>query len=335
MSQPNVLFFSRDPGATNQLVAVHELLCSTADSVMPAIEELRKCLMLSRDEMPQAVIIGKKYALDVWRAAGIQAEDGSDAIPDELIKKRDIALVVTGTDDIDEPDTILLWQAAQQAGIPVAVFLDNLINLDTRFRTRDGALITPDLVFALDHHSTASLAAAGIPENKLRTTENLHLRRLTRIAKHHKGARGKLRKIWQVDDATQVILFASENTTEMAAAGRPAPYDEHAVLKGLLDDLAQGKAVGEIKPDHGPVLVVIRPHPRDSAGKYDEYCRISDPAVLVSNVNTPLEAALAADLVVGMDTALLFEAHALGQPTLSLVANSKFNEIIASTKDRD
>ena len=326
MSGPNVLFFSRDPGATNQLVAVHELLCSSSKSDTPAIVELQNRLSLSGDACPQAIIVGKKYALDVWRAAGIQAEDGARTTPADLIK-RNIALVITGTDDIDEPDTVPLWQAAQQEGISVAVFLDNLVNLDARFRTRDGNLITPDLVFALDHHSTVSLATAVIPETHLQTTDNLHLARLERIAKESTDARGKIRKTWQTDDATQVILFASENTVEMAALGRPASYDEHAVLRALLDDLAQGKNVGNIDPKQTTVLIVIRPHPRDTAGKYDNYANNANPAVKISSAGTPLEAIMAADLVVGMDSALLFEAQALGQSALSRVADSKFNRV--------
>jgi len=328
VNEPKVLFFSRDPGATNQLVAVHERLCCSPPSDAKAITALRSRLSLSSDNHPQAVIVGKQYALDVWRAAGIQAEDGAETTPDELIK-RDIALVVTGTDDIDEPDTVSLWQAAQRSGIPVAVFLDNLVNLEARFRTQDGELITPDLIFVLDQQSSAELTAAGMPPLRVQITENLHLEHLKRIANDHQDARKNIREAWQVGGATKVILFASENTAEMAAHGRTAPYDEHAILGALIGDLAQGKTVGGLQTGQDAVTVIIRPHPRDTAGKYDASVSTAVPAVQVSSAGTPLEAILAADLVAGMDSALLFEAQSLGQPALSLVANSKFNEIFA------
>jgi hypothetical protein len=328
VNEPKVLFFSRDPGATNQLVAVHERLCSSSPSDTLAITALWDRLSLSGNNRPQAVIVGKKYALDVWRAAGIQAEDGAETTPQELIEQ-DIALVVTGTDDIDEPDTVLLWQAAQRNGIPVAVFLDNLVNLETRFRTQDGELITPDLIFVLDQLSSAELTVAGMPPSHIQITENLHLKRLKRIANDHQDARKNIRATWHVGDGTKVILFASENTAEMAAHGRTAPYDEHAILGALMADLAQGKTVGGLQTGQDEVTVIIRPHPRDTAGKYDASVSTTVPAVQVSSAGTPLEAILAADLVVGMDSALLFEAQSLGQPALSLVANSKFNEIFA------
>ena len=332
MNEPKVLFFSRDPGATNQLVAVHEHLCSSSPSDTQAIATLRNRLDLSGDDRPQAVIVGKKYALDVWRAAGITAEDGSATTPDELIT-RDIALVVTGTDDIDEPYTVSLWQAAQRNGIPVAVFLDNLMNLAVRFRTRDGDLITPDLVFALDHQSSAELTSAGIPQSNVQTTENFHLARLKKIAENNQDARNNIRTVWQADDATNVILFASENAAEMSALGRTAPYDEHAILGALIEDLAQGKTVGGLNPGEGSVMIIIRPHPRDTAGKYDAYASShaspGAPAVQVSSAGAPLEAILAADLVVGMDSALLFEARSLGKPVLSRVIDSKFNELFS------
>jgi hypothetical protein len=79
-------------------------------------------------------------------------------------------------------------------------------------------------------------------------------------------------------------------------------------------------------------MVVIRPHPRDTLGKYDRYRRAAAPGVIVSDQGAPLEAILAADLVLGMDSALLFEARTLGRPALSLVPGSKFN---AAIKTRD
>jgi hypothetical protein len=329
LSAPNVLFFSRDPGATNQLVAVYELLCRSSDSDVPAIEKLRECLAVSDDTTPNAIIVGKKYALDVWRTAGIQAENGEETTPQHLIEARNISLVITGTDDIDEPDTAQLWQTAQMANIPVAVFLDNLVNLEPRFRTRDGKLITPDLVFALDHHSVETLTAAGIPAGNLHTTVNLHLARLSRIAKDNAGARENLRAQWQAGEASQVVLFASENTTEMASLGRSAPYDEHAILKALIEDIANSQPIGSLTITPGKALVVIRPHPRDAAGKYDTYAQAANPTIRISAAGSPLEAILAADVIVGMDSALLFEAQALDCPALSLVSTSKFNKIFA------
>jgi hypothetical protein len=328
VNEPKVLFFSRDPGATNQLVAVHERLCSSSPSDAKAIVALRNRLSLSGHDRPQAVIVGKKYALNVWHAAGLQAEDGDKTTPDELIK-RNISLVVTGTDDIDEPDTVALWKMAQQNNIPVAVFLDNLVNLEARFRTKDGDLITPDFIYALDQQSSLELTAAGMPPTRVQITENLHLERLKRIANDYQDARKNIRATWQVGDATKVILFASENTTEMAAHGRTPPYDEYAILGALIEDLAQGKTIGDLHSGQDEVTVIIRPHPRDTAGKYDASVSTAVPAVKISSAGTPLEAILAADLVVGMDSALLFEAQTLGQPALSLVTNSKFNEIFA------
>ncbi len=333
MSHSKVLFFSRDPGATNQLVAVHDLLCQSGPADDPAIQELRSRLKISDTQIPEAVILGKKFAHTVWNAAGIQAEEWTMSTVEQMaqfLRDRNIEMVITGTDDIDEPDTVTLWQAAQQIGLPVATFLDNLINLEVRFRTRDGQLVTPDLVFTLDTHSSEELRNAGIPDKNLRTTKNLHLARLTKLATANAGARSRLREEWQADESTQIILFASENTVEMAAQGRPAPWDEHALLQGVIETLAHGQSIGDIDPNKAPVIVVIRPHPRDTVGKYDRYSGNTGPKVLISKAGNPLEAALAADLVVGMDSALLFESDALGRPALSLVPDSKFNQLAGS-----
>ena len=328
MNEVAILFFSRDPGATNQLVAVHELLCLRRANDVPAIHALRKQNERVNNACLKPIIVAKKYALDVWRTVGVRAENWDEiCVPmAEFLIDREVALVVTGADDIDEADTVLLWETAQKAGIPVVVFLDNLINLAERFRLRSGALIAPDLVFALDHNSVQSLAAAGIPENRILVTENLHHARLSRIADEGTARSQRLRVSWGADRVTQVILFASENTQEMAALGRPAPYDEHAVLQGLLKDIAEGQPVGVVDPTQGTVLVVIRPHPRDAIGKYDSYANLSNLRLKVCSVGSPQDAILAADLVAGMDSALLFEAKILGRPAVSLVPQSTFNE---------
>ena len=54
-----------------------------------------------------------------------------------------------------------------------------------------------------------------------------------------------------------------------------------------------------------------------------------------SSEGTPAQAILAADLVVGMDSTLLFEADALGQAVVSLVPSSSFSHYIQGKEHRE
>ena len=106
---------------------------------------------------------------------------------------------------------------------------------------------------------------------------------------------------------------------EMAALGRPAPYDEVETLDRLLTSIECGEVIGGIEAETRPTLVVVRPHPRDIADKFDAVIANRKARVIVSAAGTPSEAIMAADLSAGMYSMLLREAKALGRPVVSLV----------------
>jgi hypothetical protein len=66
--------------------------------------------------------------------------------------------------------------------------------------------------------------------------------------------------------------------------------------------------------------VLVRPHPRDREGKYDATIarHSGPPRVVVSADGSPDAVLLAADLVTGMNSSLLYEALALGREAISL-----------------
>lgn len=326
MNHPHLLFFSRDPGATNQLVAVHDLLCKNTDKDCEVINRLIELMNIDPASDVRISVLAKMFAKDIWQTTNksfqdwdemvfntISDEDKSEAICNFLAQNA-ITGVVTGTDDIDELDTKRLWKSAKTIGLPVCVILDNNINLEDRFIDSDGDLCIPDLVFVLDKESRAHFISEGIPHKQICVTENLHHLRLKLLnsvnAKQHPSLRG----VWGVSSEARVVLFASENTTEMAAFGRMPNWDECACLRQLIADIGHGKPLGGLDLNKYPISIVVRPHPRDRAGKYDEFVREGAPSVIVSKAGTSSEAIWSADLVVGKNSALLDEALLFEKP---------------------
>jgi hypothetical protein len=114
----------------------------------------------------------------------------------------------------------------------------------------------------------------------------------------------------------------------MSLLGFKTTYSEVEVLDTMLSGLARGELPDGESIDIAQLVVVIRPHPRDVEGKYDGVISKwgSSVRVIVSADGSPDLAILAADLTVGMNSSLLYEAVALGRPALSLTGH----DILAS-----
>jgi hypothetical protein len=311
------LFFSRDPGPTNQLVAVHAQLASGAiDAPLAGLGARARGLTLA--------IHGKPPGDAVWRRAGIEPtrwqDDIDDAAIDALLARLDVALVITGTSDIDEPTDRRLWRAAARRGIESHVFLDHPANLDRRFVETDGTATFPTRLYAPGDCYRAPRAAPGLPAAQVLVGGDLHLARLARQRDMLDPAtRRALRKAWGAEEGMRVVLYASECNAEMTAAGRPSAYDEFLTLDRLIAMVRAGETIAGISTAPDTTLIVVRPHPRDRVGKYDDWRGTTAPRVTISPAGAPLDAVRAADLVTGMDSTLLREALTLECPTVSLV----------------
>lgn len=331
---PNFLMFSRDPGGSNQLIALHALLRQRRDGAGPVGHPALDALLDRLDGCGEPVVYGKDYARDWWRRAGIAVHDwdaeigGAPAAMVRLFDQLSPTVVVTGTTDIDDDTDCRLWAMARTRGIEAWCLCDHFVNMEARFRLADNSVVHPDKVIAAHGETRRALLAAGVPADRLVDLPDLHLRRIKAIAGSVDGATiGHLRHHWGVADGGTALVFASENAREMAACGRPAAYDELAVIRTLVADLAQGRPPQDLPPLADKVVVVIRPHPRDPDGKYDCIAGAGSVSVMVSRDGTPLEVVMAADGVVGMDTTMLFEADTLGRPACSVVPASSFNRL--------
>jgi hypothetical protein len=182
-----------------------------------------------------------------------------------------------------------------------------------------------------DEAFAARLVRAGHARDGLRVIGDLHHAKLRRDAAEWTADRiAALRRDFGAEAGDFVVLFASECVREMQAFGYVAPYDEFEVLEKLISLLSRGELPDGRHVDLDRLVLVIRPHPRDAAGKYDALAaRVRSPRTIVSAAGRPEGAVIAADLVAGMCSSLLFEAAELQRPVVSLTAHD-----IAAGKSR-
>ncbi len=325
-----VVVFSRDPGATNHLLALVELLGARAPtaSVLPAF-------VTKTFGGGDFKIFARRYALSVWRRAGISVHDWDTECAGKtaaaVLTDTGATGVITGTSDVDESTDCALWRAAADAGLPSLVIVDHEASASFRFRDRQGE-VWPDTILAPDSACKTALLAAGAPADRVIETGNLHIARITRLrATSQPDTVADIRRAWGAAPTDGVFMFASECAMEMAALGRPFAYEEITLVRQLAQRLAAGDPIGAIKPDPANSLLVIRPHPRDTPNKYRDVAASAPLRTTVSEAGSPEDAVLAADMVIGMRSSLLLDARALGVPVHSLTGWRRLQSAVAPT----
>lgn len=335
-----LLLYSRDPGPTNQLVAAREAILNWPPTWSPALSTLTNVFPDLNEHPADIHIIANAYAHDVWDRAGVlDRQDWAKLRSSDMdfmavqgtfsniLHAQNITGVITGVEDIDELDVRALWQAARSRKIPVSILFDAVHTPELRLKGPDDVFFFPDLVVVPNHDVEAVLAQQGVPISQIFVARPGYLDHLSVTQNSLSDASERLRRKWSSDGAGNtkvIVLFASENASEMVALGRESRYSEHDVLTGLFGHLQAGYGLGDVAPDAAQIKLVIRPHPRDPKDKYSSYLAHAGIDVVIDAEGSPTQAALAADLVVGMDSALLDEATLLGKPCYTLVAHAQF-----------
>ncbi len=333
-----ILIYSRDPGPANVMIAVYEALSSAPILEECSAEFRRFAQRLRPGGACEFLICAKDPALGRWRQAGHAVADWHTLVPPEtravaldravaeFLRDAGITAMVTGAGDVDDDTDRMLWRVARPLGIACYAFLDFPTNLDRRFTESDGTVSCPDAAYVPDESYVNDVVAAGIPKDCVFVLGDMQYARFRRVARQVSDESiAALRGQWRAVPSDGVILFVSECTSEMAVLRRRSPpYSEFETLDSLIAAVRDGAPVGGRRFEPDRTLVVVRPHPRDSDGKYDDYDGATAPRVAVSGEGTSETAILAADLVVGMDSTMLYEAEALGQKAVSLVTVGSF-----------
>ncbi|WP_417317876.1 hypothetical protein [Emcibacter sp.] len=307
-----ILLISRDPGGTNQLVALRQLLLSGQGG---------KFGIPDSDDVPELFIAAKEFAQAIWRNAGqdiiaLEQDLGEDRIR-ELLNRIQPDFIYTGTSHIDDRTEQEVWRVASQMGIPTAALVDSQNSILLRFTDNRNVIVTPDRIFVVDARSKQELTDAGVKKAHITVGGDLYRTHLGTV-ENLAGQAGETRAHWQVEEGESVILFASDYISEIGLDKFPHKVSEFDCLEYLLEALRGGNSFEGLK---APFRLVIRPHPKDTPGKYDNYPEQSQNglAIIVTDQGSSLEAVGAADIVVGMNSSLFREAEVLGVPVVPLI----------------
>jgi hypothetical protein len=277
----------------------------------------------------RALLYGQAPA--VWDRYGMTYErlNMNQTAADVMAGPSRPSLLLCGTSFNDVMAELKFVAAAKSMVVPSLGVFDSWTNYSQRFQTGGHVAVTPDRLAVMDERARAALVSVGFDAGSLVVTGQPALDRLTAVRSGFTATRrSAVRKLWNTDESSAVVLFASQPFTAMYSAddarlGAPFGFDEYEVLALLIDALDEIAAVGR------DVTLVVRPHPREGRARLD---RLSarNARIIVSDQPSAHDAVLSADLVVGMNSILLLEAAQLGAIVLSLQPGLTREDILPS-----
>lgn len=310
MSPPerDCVLFVEDPGAVNCLAPLaQELLARGA-----------RCLLLASG-----------LGVQLLRSRGLQpaqVDEAEQAVA--MLKQGAPQWLLVGTSENPDSPAFALVAAARSAHVRSAAVIDFGANSAHRFRGRtdDPLAHVPDYVLVPDEWTAREFVALGLPANRVAVVGHAHHDHLVEVAARLQASgRGAIRERVLPAAARDrtVLVFASEISTGLDPQqySKSAQYTLHGrgtaqarteiVVEELLDAVAALESEGVPRP-----YLVLRRHPKEVPADLAAYRSSFDH---VSTGGDALQTVFAADVVIGMSSMLLTEAHLLGTHVISLL----------------
>ena len=311
------VLFAEDPGAVNCIAPIAEAL-------------------VARGESPRLLSSGLATAM--FDNRGLVAQGGwSD---EEALSERPRLLVV-GTSENRLSPALRLIDAARHGEIPSAAIIDSSANSAERFRGRDISPLAhaPDNLLVPDAQARDAFRELGFPAEYIHVVGHPNDDRVRAVARRLSlQPRKALRqRIFPSAGDRPVLIFVSEISGGLAKEGykRGPDYTLHGrggrhlrseiVVEELLDAVAEFQSEGLPRP-----YLVLRRHPKETVQDLSELATGFDE---VSQGGDAHEMLFSADVVAGMTTMLLNEAHLLGTPTLSILPRRVERAWLAAVRD--
>lgn len=265
-------------------------------------------------------IFGYRQAVDVWARSGIPVE----RLPETGIidpaawigpAGADLILTATSINGVDHEREFYRWAAS--ASVPSVAVLDFWTNYVVRFRNPEGTgLLLPSVIAVIDERARYEMISLGFPAKQIVVTGQPAFDALGAFrTQWNEVQRRDVRAQFGATPGCHLVLFLSQPlSAEMSAFGcnLEAPIDEREML-GTVASALEGIASAE----NLQILLAVRPHPREQL-RIKDLPRGRRVKAVLADKGDPWPAVLAADLVVGMTTALLVEACLLGCVVVSV-----------------
>ena len=196
---------------------------------------------------------------------------------------------------------------ANDQRIPTLAILDFWSSYGVRFDDGDGNLAyLPRKIAVMDSSAAQEVEKLGFSRESVVVTGQPALGELAKKKQNFSNRRSQ----YKISDQDLMVIFPSQPLESFC--GDFYGFTEKTVLPELINSLENAQRDTDQK-----VHLVILPHPRENQEDYKHYTS-SSVKIHLSESGGGHDYVLSADLVVGMNTMLLFESCYLGKPTVSL-----------------
>lgn len=273
-----------------------------AEALAPVLQALQR-----RGALAQVYAAGP--AAGVWDRAGIEHRV-MPADPEAALAAVRPTVVLTGTSWGRYRPELAFLEAAETLHVPSVAVVDFWSNYLQRFVRPDGEIVFPDRVAVPDEGARQEAAAEGIPGERLAVTGNPYYEEL--LGRYHGfGLEQRLsfRERVGIGRKALVVLFVSQPIA--ALYDDQLGYTEKTALAGTAAALEQvAEWLGH------QIVLAVRKHPRE--GHLELPKSTGSVRVVPAAGEEALAWALACDLVVGMNSAVLMQAALLGGRVVSV-----------------
>lgn len=288
------------------------LVCASdaggANAILPVVKRLIA-------DNADLICIVDNQAREPFRQAGIEFIDARTiALADlyELMEKFRPDLFLAGTSlgkTIDKD--ILLW--CRERFVPSVYVLDFWANYWQRFSSelKDFKYLS-DYICVMDDMSKQDMVDEGFAEKQIIVTGNPHFDHFTD-------------GIGLTGEKTNRALFISQplralnERSEIEKYG----YDEYQVLKDVLHIWSTAPAESRL---------IVRLHPNEDRLKFNSLLDPNDARISLDKCTDVKESISAADMVIGMNSMVLFQAAAAGKTVISYQPGLKRSDPLISNR---
>ncbi len=314
----NILFASQDPGGTNVLI--------------PIIRNVKDQCNINVWAKDSAVSIYRNREIDFVNIEEKIKDCNRESLKD-LLKENKPELVITGTcvTDFFERN---LWMAARELGIQSVAILDSWCNYGLRFseytfkdcnlyRPGNEPIYYPDRIFVMDDYTKSQMEKEGINPDWIDVVGQPFLQSLRELYKSvGKTEINKYKKRVLGDDKKKVIVFVSDHLSDsfVPSGIEYWGYDEQAIFECLYE------AINKCNFKKEKYAIIIRPHPKEKKGKWDNIVKIYHTKGLqieIDDATTEELVIASSDIVVGMWSIMLIEAVLAEKRILSVQVGAK------------
>lgn len=313
---PRVVVVCGDPGGANAVAPVIETLGAQGRVAVRAL--------------------AYRQASALWADRGISCTSLDEGITRDMVAgwlcNPTAGLLLTGTSANPDDMEKQFIAVARDCHVPSLAVLDFWANYVRRFSDDEGRLIyLPDRIAVMDEQAREEMIAVGFDPARLAVTGQPAFDDLAGWRSRFSPRQGQeIRDGLRVGPEEALVLFASQPISVLYGVDSDSPshpgFTEQMVLDAVLAALEQ------VSREKGRAIVLaVRPHPREAADWFES---VSSSTIRIAPATRAAsrDLAMAADLLVGMNTILLVEACYLGCVVLSVQPGLRVPDVLPTNR---